>query len=388
MSKSRKAHHGEGSVFKLSDPTRTKPWVAQVTLENGRKKQTYHATQREASASKRKMLHELEHGQLVTSAPQTVEAYMRQWLQAKRLEISDGTFQWYRQYTERFILPYIGHIRLQKLTDAHIQDMYAKLPERLSPTTKHMVHTVLSGALNAAVKSHKITASPCKLVTAPRVATPELAYLTLEQARAFLAVLPDHKYEAILTLALSSGMRQGELLALHWSDIDFEKGTVHVARSLACRNPDGTGYEYKEKEPKTPSSRRTIPIPDFAMDALQRHRVRQLEQRLAASQWEEHGLVFPNGHGKYLSVKTMSFQFKKLLEKAGLPSIRFHDLRHSAATILLAMGVNPKVVQERLGHSNISITLGVYGHVSEGMQQEATNKLNEQFKKGKQVNDE
>jgi integrase len=234
-------------------------------------------------------------------------------------------------------------------------------------------------ALAAAVRSSKIASNPCELVTPPRAVKKELAYLTLEQAQRLLEVARTHRLDCLLTLAIATGMRRGELLALRWSDIDLAKATVHVTRSLSYRDPEGSGYTFKEEEPKTASSRRTIPLPEFALEALQRHRVRQLELRLQAAEWEERGLVFPNDRGGYLWVGPMREQLRMLLQEAGLPAIRFHDLRHSAATILLAMGVSPLVVQKRLGHSHISITLGVYGHVTESMQREATARLNEQF---------
>ena len=233
---------------------------------------------------------------------------------------------------------------------------------------------------NAATKAKKIAANPATLVTPPRIVRKELQFLTLEQAKQLLASVRNHRFEGLLTLALATGMRQGELLALHWSDVDFEKKTVHVRRSLSYRNPEGRGYEYKEVETKTATSNRTIPLPDFALAALQRQRVQQLETRLQAPGWQERGLVFANGKGGYIDAKQLREQLKKLLEEAHLPLIRFHDLRHSAATILLAMGVNAKVIQERLGHSHISITLGVYGHVTESMQREAMSKLDDQFR--------
>lgn len=158
--------------------------------------------------------------------------------------------------------------------------------------------------------------------------------------------------------------------------------SLSAKRCLLCL--DQVWYEHKEEEPKTASSKRTIPLPDFALEALQQHRIHQLERRVQTPEWEEKGLVFPNTKGGYLWVDPMREQLRKLLQEAGLPRLRFHDLRHSAATILLAMGVNSKVVQERLGHSHISITLGVYGHVTESMQQEATAKLNDQFQRLKE----
>ena len=377
----RKASHGEGSVYKSSDPKRTRPWVVQITAD-GKRRTTYYATSREAYAAKRKMLHELEQGQLVTSKPQTVKTYMEQWLSAKLLELKAGTYENYEELTHLYIIPAIGHYRLQKLTDAHIQDMYAKLPRHLSPNTVRHIHCILSSALNTALRQHKIAANPLKLVTPPREVKQELAYLTLEQAQHLLAVAAGHPLECLLTLAIATGMRQGELLALRWTDIDFTKKTVHVTRSLSYHNPDGQGFKFREEEPKTASSRRTIPLPDFAIEALGRHRVRQLEQRLKAATWEDKGLIFTRKNGAYLWAWFMvNLELRKLLSAAGLPEIRFHDLRHTAATILLGLGVNPKVVQEWLGHSHISITLAIYAHVTEGMRQEATTKLNEQFRK-------
>ncbi len=326
-------------------------------------------------------MHDLEQRSLVTAAQQSLKTYMEHWLQAKRLELKDGTYTYYRIYIETYIVPALGYMKLQRLTDAHIQSFYADLLEDLSANTVRLIHGILRSALDAAVKSKKIVANPCRLATPPRAVKNELTYLTLEQAQRLLEAARDHRLACLLTVAIASGMRQGELLALRWSDIDFAKAKVHVARSLSYHNPDGTGHTYKEEEPKTRSSRRTIPLPDFAMEALQKHRIQQVEMRLKAAEWKDKGLVFPNSKGGYLWVRTLIIQFRKLLEKAGLPAIRFHDLRHSVATILLAMGVSPKVIQERLGHSNISITLGVYGHVTESMQQEATTKLNEQFKR-------
>ena len=170
------------------------------------------------------------------------------------------------------------------------------------------------------------------------------------------------------------------MFLVHWSDIDFARGTLHVARLLAYHHStQGTRHQYREAEPKTANSRRTIPLPDVALRALQAHRLKQVEQRLRARAWKNHDLVFTNQYGGYLNQSILRQEVKQLLHEAGLPALRFHDLRHSAATILISMGVNSKVVQERLGHSTISITLGVYGHVTESMQRDAMQKLDEAF---------
>lgn len=378
-SKQKRRAHGEGSVHQRKDGR----WQADMTLENGRRRYFYGKTKKEALDKMHKAQQDQRQGTLIEASQQTLEAFMKQWLQAKRLELKDGTFVYYKSFSQNYIIPTLGNIRLQKLTESHIQTVYLDLLEEedLSVNTIRLIHAVLRNALDAAVKMRKITSNPANLVTLPKAVKKELAFLTIEQAQKLLEVAHNHKLETLLTIAIATGMRQGELLALRWSDIDFQKGTVHVIRSLSYRNPDETGARHKEEEPKTASSKRTIPLPDFAVDALQRHRVRQLEQRLQSSEWEEKGLVFPNAKGGYLWLGPMRAQFRKLLEEAGLPRIRFHDLRHSAATILLAMGVSPKVIQERLGHSNISTTLGVYGHVTESMQKEAIDKLNDQFQR-------
>ncbi|GAC1504657.1 MAG: hypothetical protein NVS2B12_17590 [Ktedonobacteraceae bacterium] len=209
-----------------------------------------------------------------------------------------------------------------------------------------------------------------------------MKFLTVEQAQRLLDAAQGHTLEAMIVLAVLTGMRRGELLALHWEDINFSKGTIHIHRSLSYKNPDGNGCVYREELPKTAAGMRTIPLPDVALEALKAHQARQREQRLqAGAVWKHPDLVFCTGIGSYYNQSNHHKVFHKILETAGLPVIRFHDLRHSAATILLSMGVNPKVIQERLGHANITITLGRYSHVTESMQSEVNTALNQTFKR-------
>ncbi|BCL82763.1 site-specific integrase [Ktedonobacteria bacterium brp13] len=166
-------------------------------------------------------------------------------------------------------------------------------------------------------------------------------------------------------MAVVTGMRRGELLALRWSNIDFDRRRLQVLHSVDFI----AGYGYVEGKPKTAAGKRMISLPEFLIDMLIKHHTQQLERCEAAKNWLDHDLVFPNLSGGYLHPNHMGEKFRKLLREAGLPAIHFHDLRHSAATILLCMGVNVKVIQELLGHSDISITLGVYGHLLPSMQQ-------------------
>ncbi len=190
--------------------------------------------------------------------------------------------------------------------------------------------------------------------------------------------------EALFKLALATGLRRGEMMGLKWLDINFDAGVLQVRRILSRVPSKMPGKGYVEAEPKTQKSRRSIVIAPFALEALKQHRERQLEAKLqAGTAWQEHDYVFCTSIGTHLNpTRDMLDQLKALLKKAGLPDIRFHDLRHSAATLLLSVGVHPKVVQEVLGHSQISITMDVYSHVLPGMQQDAMSRLNDALKKG------
>ena len=198
--------------------------------------------------------------------------------------------------------------------------------------------------------------------------------LSGEQAQKFLEVAKDDPLEALYVLALTTGMRQGELLALKWEDIDFVHGTLQVRRTIARVAHKG----FTISEPKTPKSRRSIQLAQMAIDALKRHRIRQRELRLLAGPaWSDQRWVFCNGVGNPIEATNMLRRsFRPLLTKAGLPIIRFHDLRHSVATLLLTAGIHPKIVQELLGHSQISLTLDTYSHVLPSLQEDAVNRLN------------
>ena len=193
------------------------------------------------------------------------------------------------------------------------------------------------------------------------------------QVRAFLTAAVEDRLSALWWLAVHTGMRRGELLALQWQDIDLDKKVLAVRRTLT-RGADGLTFG----EPKSVSGRRAIALPDICVEKLRNHRIHQLEQRLqASSAWQETDLVFERGDGRVLHPNTLSGTFMRLTKQAGLPRIRFHDLRHSAATLMLSNGVHPKIVQERLGHSDISMTLNRYSHVSMDMQREASDQLAE-----------
>jgi integrase len=196
--------------------------------------------------------------------------------------------------------------------------------------------------------------------------------------QSFISAIRGHKWEALFTLDLAIDMRQGELLGLKWQDINFTAGVLQVRRILT-RVPSRTSVKvFTEAEPKTQYSRRSITIASFALETLRQHRLCQEEIRLKAGEsWQEHDYVFCTLTGRQLRPGHVVDEFKKLLKKANLPDIRFHDLRHSAATLLLSLGIHPKVVQGMLGHTQISMTMDIYSHVLPSMQQDAVSELND-----------
>ena len=240
------------------------------------------------------------------------------------------------------------------------------------------IHAVLHQALENAVKWNVVSRNVAKLVSLPRVERYEAQTLTIAQVKRLLEVARGSRIEVMLLVAVNTGMRRGELSVLRWDDIDFENGLIFVRRTV---NYVG-GYGFVETEPKTKSSRRKIAVSEKLLEALKVHRERQGLMRLRASEkWHEQGLVFCNRHGKFLFPEVVLKQFHALLARAELPEMRFHDLRHTMATLLLESDVHPKKVQERLGHSSIAITIDTYSHVLPSMHQDVARKLDDLFEK-------
>ena len=369
--------NGEGSIyFRQSD----KKWVGSITLENGKRKVFYGKTRKEVQEKLNQALYEQHQGTLVTAPNQTLAVFLTDWLEnTQKDSMRSRSYERYEELIRLHIVPVLGRYELKKLTAQQVQAFYKKkLGEGLSATTVNYLHNVLHKALDTAVKWELVAKNVCDLVTPPRIKPFEAHALTLEQVQKLLAATEGHYMEALFKLALATGMRRGELMGLKWQDIDFTKGVLHVRRILSRIPTKLPGKGYEEAEPKTQKSKRSIVIASFALEALKQHRVRQLEAKLKAGlAWQDHDYVFCTSIGTHLNPsKDILDQLKLLLKKAGLPDIRFHDLRHSTATLLGSMGVHPKVVQEMLGHSDISITLDIYSHVLPSMQQDAIDKLN------------
>ena len=366
---------GEGSIYQRKDGR----WVASMSLEHRKRKYFYGDTRREVQEKLKIALREQQQGTLITAAQQTLKQFLERWVEETyKPTVKPLSYVNYRSVINAHLVPALGHVTLQKLTPEMIQSVCRKkLDEGKKPRTVVYIHKVLQRALEDAVKWGLVARNVAKLVTPPRVERHEVQALTLEQAEKLLEVARGTSLDALLVMALTTGMRRGELLALRWGDIDFEHSMVFVHRTVA-RIAGGL----IEGEPKTKSSRRHIMLPVVAIEALKRHQAQWERMKLtAADSWQDTGAVFCERDGSLIYPDKVLRRFEKLLGQVGLPHMRFHDLRHSAATILLAIGVNPKEVQSRLGHSSITMTMDVYGHVLSSMQHEAVDRIDDFFKK-------
>ena len=368
----RKRGNGEGSIYRRKDGR----WVGQylVHTAKGPKYRYIYGKTRAAVAEKlTKAMADRDGGLLFDAGNLTVGEYLDSWLRdSVGGTVRDRTFERHEQIVRLHIKPVLGRLKLKALAPAHVQGLYRdRLDSGLAPATVQKIHVVLHKALSQAVMWSLVPRNATEAVTAPRPAQKEIRPLDREQVRALLeaASETEDRLEALYVLAaVMTGMRQGELLGLKWEDVDVPRGAIHVRRPLTRK-----GGRLLLGEPKTKKSRRMVQLAGHALDALKAHRKAQLEERMRlAGLWEDHGLVFAAQTGPLINPTNLTKRsFKPLLERAGLPRVRFHDLRHTAATLLLMQGVHPKYVQELLGHATIAITLDTYSHVLPSMGDQA-----------------
>jgi integrase len=365
----RRRGHGEGSIYQRKDGR----WVASLSIDGHKRKDLYGKTRKEVQEKLKIALREQQQGTLITTPQQTVEQFLTQWLESHRLAVRIRTYERYEQFVRLHLIPSLGHIKLDKLTVQHVKNLYVTLEKKqLSTTTLNTLHNMLHKALVDAVKWGLLMRNVCDAITAPKRERHEIKPLTMEQAKQLLSAAKGQTLEALWVLALTTGMRRGEILALKWQDINFDQAMVQVRR-IFTRAP---GRTFIEADPKTEKSKRSIMLTSIALDALKVHRRSQLETRLqAGSAWKDSDLIFCTSLGTPLHPNWVLAQFKKLLTRTGLPDMRFHDLRHSIATLLLSMGIHPKVVQELLGHNRIQETVDTYSQVLPTIHKEAVKKL-------------
>jgi integrase len=373
-----KRGNGEGSISRRSGGG----WMGQYvvhTAEGRRKRKTVYGKTRAKVATKlNKALSDREDGLVFDDEGLTVGEYLARWLRGSvRDTVRTSTYERNEQIVDLHVTPALGRLKLKSLTPAHVRWFYReKLDGGLSSATVHKMHVVLHKALAQAVRDGLIPRNATEAVKVPQVRRKEILPLSAEEAKRLLATAGEagDRFEALYVLAVTTGLRQEELLALKWDDVDLEGGVLRVRRTLT--RAKGT---YTLGEPKTARSRRSVRLTEMAVEALRTHLARQLEEiDRVGSPYKDEGLVFATEKGTLVNPTNLRRRsFTPLLERAGLPQVRFHDLRHTCATLLLTKNVNPKVVSEMLGHASISITLDTYSHVLPNMQDSAARALEE-----------
>jgi integrase len=342
--------------------------LVMMLMVERRRQDVYGATKREVQDALSKLQNAKAHGTLTKPSRVTIQQFMQQWLDdVARVTVRETTLDSYRGIVKNHIAKHVGGIGLQKLTPPHVQCMYSAMEKGgASPRLRHLTHAVLRRALKQAVKWGLIVRNVCDAVDPPRIIKREITPLTPQQVGVLIAAASGDRLEALYVVAIGTGLRLGELFGLQWADLDLNNSTLAVRRTLT-----EVGGKLSLTEPKTAKGRRVVSLPGRVVDALVAHR-----KLAVASGFAGVPFVFCNSRGGPLRRSHFHRNdFKPLLKRGELPDIRFHDLRHTSATLLLAQGVHPKVVQERLGHAQISLTLDTYSHVLPSMQTDAANRL-------------
>jgi len=374
--RSKRRGRGEGSITKRADGR----YMARLQVD-GERRAVYGDTREEAARGLRRLQEARDKALPVPDGRETVETFITDWLASEANRLRPTTHTRYETLMRLHVIPTLGAVRLVKLTPHEVQRLYdERSASGLSPTTVHHIGAVLHKALEQAMRWGKVFRNVCDLVDAPPIRRTDIRTLSADEARRFLACAHNDRFHPLYVVALTTGMRQGELLALRWRDVSLDKCTLQVRGTLHWTKGGG----FRVDEPKTKSSRRLIQLTDDAVEALRRQRVRQNGERLLSGKfWEDHGFVFSNHVGRPTDpANLVRRSFKPLLKVAEVSDIRFHDLRHTAATLLLEQGVHVKYVSEMLGHSSIAITLDLYSHVTPSMHHEAKQTMQRIFSAG------
>lgn len=362
---------GEGSLFRRRDGI----WCGIITIgytPEGRRRRryVYGATKGEVLDTLIRLRADALQGRGTDPHRLTVGAFLTRWCEdTLRPSVREATYQLYRMVIRRHLVPHLGGMRLAQLAPPHVQGLVAEMERRgASPRMRRLAYTVLRRALRQAVEWTLISRNPCAVVSAPRVPRREMRVLTPDQARRFLHAARGDRLEALYYVLIGCGLRLGEALGLTWGDVDLERGTITVCRQL-CE----VGGTLSVQEPKTSSARRTVHLPAVVRDALHEHRERM---RAEGHPCTDRSFVFVDAQGTPLyrsNIRQRSFL--PILKRAGVPRLRLHDLRHTAATLHLRQGTHPVVVQRMLGHSRAGITLDVYSHYMSPLGAEAAQRI-------------
>jgi integrase len=374
--------NGEGTVGRYQ-----RRWVARVSLADGRRKHFYGRTRAGVVARMSTAIAALRKGDDLPDDRVVVRDFLSRWIEGMRGTIKPSAWDSFEGHIRVHLIPDLGHIRLSRLRRLDIVAWQGRklASGRWSPTTVGHFQTTLHRGLADAVRDGLISRNPASLVSVPRRADIEIATLDEEQAGRLLIAAGSDRLAAIWVLALTTGRRRGELLGLRWSDVDLDRREYRVLRTRTRASRRALGGDHESdavySSPKRRASKqRGLPLVDVAIVALRAQRARQAEERLVAGPlWEgaEPGLdlVFTSPVGRAVAITTLRRAYEAVLLRAGVPRVRFHDLRHSAASLLFSLGVEPKTISEMLGHSTTAVTLETYTHVRTAVLRDAADRL-------------
>jgi integrase len=354
---SKRRSRGEGSLYHWEEKGL---WVGKLTLPDGRRKTRYAKTQKEVNEWLLAERGKISQGNYVPDEKLTLEAFLNRYVEDYcKNSLRPTTLNSYVSLIRKHIVPEIGNIKLTSLRADHLNQLYAKkLQAGMSNRSVEYIHGVIRRALNKAVKWGLLAKNPTDMASPPSVKTTTISTWNSDQVKLFLETIKDHRWAGIFYLACGVGMRKGEILGLPLSALEVEKGYLRVIQTLQYVPSKGLLI----LEPKTDKSRRMLVLPKFVVKALREHLVKR-ERLSKSSSWKESGLVFTTDIGTPISPRNLIRLFKSKIQEAGLPDIRFHDLRHGVASLLLEKNVHPKIVSELLGHSSVNLTLNTYSHI-------------------------
>ncbi|KYN77137.1 recombinase [Clostridium sporogenes] len=306
----------------------------------------------------------------------TFEQYLKQWLEQHKNNLSVTTYTRYKYIIDKQISPDIGEIELQKLTPLHLENFYYSMLKTLNPKTVLQYHRVIHKALNKAYKLQIINKNISNLVELPKIKKYKAKSLTIKEVKQFLEVSKDTRVEIPINLAIVLGLRAAEILGLSWDNVNFCENTIVICKTLV---KDKINKTLVFKEPKSETSIRTLTVPEQLMSLLKEHKKKQKQLQLKSygAFKNEFNLVFTKLNGNPMASDSLSSIFRDFINRNNLPNIRFHDLRHTNATLMLASGTSMKVASTRLGHSTIGITMDLYTHVLQGLEKEAAKNISD-----------
>lgn len=325
-------------------------------------------------------MHQKDTGLYVAPTKMRLADYLGKWLQDyAKPKLARRSYERYADVINRYFLPKLGGVLLHQLTPGQLQSLYAEwLKAGLSNSTVRYHHAVIHNALRSAVKWQVAARNVCDALEIPCRGRKDMQIWNGDEITQFLNAIKDSRYFEIFYLALFTGMRRSELLAIRWQDVDLLLGQIHINRGLQQFRNSELDYT----QPKSEKSRRTIALPPSATLLLKDYRDRIALARAAKGKiLNDTDLVFSHNNGKPIRPNTLTYAWRFLVARSGLKPIRLHDARHSHASLLLAQGVHPKIVQERLGHATISMTLDTYSHVAPGLQEKAAEQFDKLFQR-------